>query len=812
MRVFTKKITRQICLSVVIGIIFSQIAACSVLAGFNTNRNSNESQQLAEVLFRVAVKDPLPADAKLTLEILDDVTGLYFNSSRFEMGQDDNYNYSIRIPLKISSEIKYRYVREAAGSDYEYDTQQQQVRFRILRVDGPQIVEDIITTWMDKPYTGPVGRITGQAIDKSSNAPIPNLLITAGGMQTISASDGSFLLTGLVPGVHNLVIYSMDGAYETFQQGALIAEGASTPVQVYLNKRATTEVTFEVSLPSGIDETMPLRFISNLNNLGNAYADLSAGSAASSVNYPVLEKTSRGHYSIKLEIPVGFYLRYKYSLGDGFWNSELTSEGKFVVRDLLVYENATIRDSVNTFTASGYEPVKIIAKTPDSTPIQETVFIQFNPFGWMEPIPMVLSSTGQWEFTVYSPLQFLGTVEYRFCRNGQCEIAAENTTEVRNFLPSSTAQTLKSTVITWHGLDDNSIDSSKLLSLESVQPRPDFIAGIELSPVYLPDWRSSIDEGLTFSSGIGSDWVILSPTWTATQKTVPEIEVLPGKDLLWTELMTQVSHVTMSEQTTILFPVINYTQDPDKFWSDESRSETWWLTWYDQYQRFLFHNADLAQIMGVEALIIGDPSIIPSINVQEVAEGVSVAPAEYATERWDSLISGIRDRFSGQLIGVVSVSADYVLIPAWLDKVDMVYVLLSPSLENLDGSVSEIKLQFDSILDETVSPIAQEFDKPVIVGVSYASNEQGGNGYLLSNPYQQLTPDDALGVESAPELQAKIYSAAILSASSHDWISGFISRGYYPFVELQDASSSIYRKPASEILWFWFHYLLNKSP
>ncbi len=304
-----RQITRFLGLSLNIILLITPLSACSILPGIGSSQ-SNSEFPLAEVLFKVRTAAEVPADSKMMLEILDDVTGVYFNSSRFEMMRDVDSVYSIRVPLKVSTEVKYRYVLENSDtSEYEHNAEHQQVRFRILRINGPQIIEDIIAGWPMKEYEGPVGQITGQVIDQANNAPIPNLLITAGGSQVLSTSDGSFYLNNLVPGVHNLVIYSMDGAYVSFQQGALIAEDASTPVQIFLEKRPTTLVSFEVVVPSGTDDEMPLRFVSNMLNLGNSYSDLSSGSSGAATNYPVMTRVSQNRYKLDLELPIGDLLR-----------------------------------------------------------------------------------------------------------------------------------------------------------------------------------------------------------------------------------------------------------------------------------------------------------------------------------------------------------------------------------------------------------------------------------------------------------------------------------------------------------------------
>lgn len=786
------------------------ISSCSNLSSLTSQLTTNDFQ-LAEVLFKVTLPEDVTADAKVMLEIVDDVTGVYFNAARYEMVREDAAHYSLRIPLKISTEVKYRYVRVSSETDYERTAEGEPVRFRIARLDGPRIIEDIVAAWSENTLDRKVGRITGQVIDQVNNAPIPNLLISVGGKQVITASDGSFIVNQLVPGVHNLVIYSMDGSYETFQQGALIAEGASTPVLVYLKKRPTTLVRFEVTLPRDHPKEMPLRFISNLSNLGNAYADLSSGSAGSAVNYPTMIYAANNRYFIELELPVGLHLRYKYSFGDGFWNTELSNDGSFITRDLVIQEGMVMRDRVMSFSYSQIAPVKITVKVPDATPANEKVYIQFKPFDWTEPLPMVSRGSGIWEFTLYSPLHFTDSLEYRYCRNGLCEISVGETSGPTTLAPLPESRTITNTVVEWSGLSALTVDSTEYLAFEALGTRPGFMAGVEFAPAYAAGWRATITSGLNFSQQLGGDFVILSPTWTTSSSGQPYLSIAPGEDLQWHELVTMINHVTISGQRTFLYPQVNYTQGAINYYSSDLWSEEFKTTWYEQYQRFLFHHADLAQLMATDALVITEPSA-PYIEVGQHTVDTGRVPRALSDEHWGMIITGLRQRFEGKLIGVVTISASNTYIPTWLDQVDMVYVLLSPSLEIKQGSVSEIRRYFDTILDTLVKPIVSVTDQPVLIGISYPSSEQAIYGMLTSNAYQLISP----GLENQRavdlEIQAKIYSAAIQSSAARDWITGFISRGFFPYAELQDSSSSIYQKPSSEIVWFWYHFLLNKAP
>jgi hypothetical protein len=286
---------------------------------------------------------------------------------------------------------------------------------------------------------------------------------------------------------------------------------------------------------------------------------------------------------------------------------------------------------------------------------------------------------------------------------------------------------------------------------------------------------------------------------------------LPGNDLQWPDLVAMIQQVYADDQRVILYPQINYTQGLIDFFASDEWSESRLDDWFSSYKRFLFHNAELAQIMGVDGLIVAEPSA-PYLGYMQNSIDTQSVSRSFTSDQWNELISGIRERYSGQLIGVVVLAKDNTYVPGWLNEVDIIYALISSSIDSRESTVSEIRQRFDKILDEQIEPINHDLDKPVSVGISYPSSDQSIFGLTLSKAYQVSSPEEAIGKSIDLEIQAKIYSAAIQSSAAHSWVRGFFSRGYLPYVELQDASSSIYNKPAANILWFWYHYLLDKSP
>jgi len=195
------------------------------------------------VTFQVILPTPLAVGETLALRTLDEVTGLAFNYQDNTMSARDPLTYSIAIPVPNGAILKYKYVRQGGLGTPEYNAFNQPLRYRIFYSSGTTTVTDTVAAWPDRPFVASMGAIQGTAINQETGVPITNLLVTAGGIQSITDSAGRFNLQGLPVGTHNLVAYAMDGSYATFQQGATVAASLTTPVDVSIRAAALVPVT-----------------------------------------------------------------------------------------------------------------------------------------------------------------------------------------------------------------------------------------------------------------------------------------------------------------------------------------------------------------------------------------------------------------------------------------------------------------------------------------------------------------------------------------------------------------------------------------
>ncbi|MEZ0394804.1 MAG: carboxypeptidase regulatory-like domain-containing protein [Anaerolineales bacterium] len=771
-------------------------------------------QPVAEITFRVALPLPLLPGETLLLSVVDEVTGLSLNPSNYPMTAEDALHYSVTIPFTPGSVVKYRYVRQATLPILEDDSADQLVRYRMYYVTGPGLVEDVVAGWSDAPFAGPTGRLSGQVVDAATGAAIPNILIAAGGQQTLTDSSGAFYIEGLPPGTHNLVAYALDGSYMTFQQGARIETGRRTPVTISLTAAPMVNVIFTVIMPhETAPVTAPVRLAGNLLQLGNTFGDLRGGMNTVASRMPVLSPLPDGRYTITLALPAGADIRYKYTLGDGFWNAEHRNNGSFVVRQLIVPQGQTtllVEDAIETWRAGNSAPILFDVSVPANTPVGDIVSIQFNPYGWTEPIPMWPMGNNRWRYQLFSPLNMLGTFEYRYCRNDQCGVADDlQTSAGRHGRPVSTAliaQNLQDSISAWNWLPAN--PNGQLVGV-SVTPRsPDFWTGVEIQPGYDPTYQPWTSLAMQNIQSIGANWVVLTPSWTVERSLPFVFSPVPGSDPLWADLLDSVGRARATGLNVALFPQPNLPVTASDWWQATRRDADWWETWFNRYQAFVFYHADLASRTGAQALILGGDWIAPALPGGRLADGQPSGAPDDAATRWRNLITETRRHFGGAIYWAVSYPNGLETLPDFVSEVDGIYLLWYAPLGD-STLVADMQVEAGRLMDRDLLPLQMALRKPIVIAAAVPSADGAAQASLSE---QVLFQPGTSGARVNLQLQVDVYQALLEAVDDRPWIAGFVSRGYYLPAILQDASASIHGKPAADLLWYWYPRLRGVAP
>lgn len=738
---------------------------------------------VAQITFQVSLPGPLPAGVGLAITLLDEVTGLPFNAVSYPMQALDATTYGVTLPLPIHTVIRYRYNQIGAGQAHEDSGLDLPVRYRMLQVTNSGTVTDVIASWSNQPFAGDHGSLTGRVLDADTGAPLPDLLICFGGQQTLTDSTGSFALTYLPVGTYNLVISSLDGSYQLFQQGARIGKDQVTPVEVRLRRADMVSVTFVVTPPTNTVEGAPLRLAGNLWQLGNSFADLRGGMSGVVERMPVLTRQSDGRYSLTLSLPVGADIQYKYTLGDGFWNAEHHSDGTFRLRHLIVPAgNVVVEDMISSWQSGpGAGPILFEVTVPAETPDEELVYIQFNPYDWTEPLPMWPMGNDRWAFRLYGPLTMMRSFTYRYCRNGQCNTADDQATpgasaRGREATTSVMPQNFQDTVSRWTRLQ---AFPPTTLTGASIAGRVGFVGGVEFAPGYAPGQSAFLPGAFANVQGLGANWVVLTPTWTAANPPRAAFDPRPGSDPLWTETALHVGQARALGLNVALFPALNFPVAAEDWWRAAPRDAAWWRTWFEQYRRFAVHYADLATRHGAPALILGGEWVLPALPGGRLPDGQpSLVPAE-AEALWRALIAEVRAHYAGMVWWAWPYSpGGFASAPAFLRETDGLYVLLAPTP---GAGRDAVRDQVGRILDEELLPFAAALQKPVLLAFAIPAPEVSAAGL---------------------QAQMDAYEGALLAVNQREWISGFVSRGYSPAVILH-GGNSVRSTPAADLLWYW---------
>ncbi len=784
----------------------------------------NEIQQ-AMLTFKASLPEALPSGDSLFVTLLDEVTGLAFNPHKYVMRADDPTHYSVTLPFYLGKVIKYRYSREGTANVDEHTSTSQPVRYRLFHVEGPGTVQDVIGGWTDTAYPGTTGRITGTISDRTTGQPIANILVAAGGQQAFTMSDGTFLMEGLLPGTHNLVLYSLDGSYSIYQQGAVVAAGSTTPVNVALTPVSLVTVIFTVQLPQGSPAGAPIRLAGNLYQLGNTFADLAGGVSSLPERMPVLGQLADGRYMATLSLPAGAYIEYKYTLGDGLWSSELTTDGNFRLRQLIVpISNLEVNDTVEAWSIKDAAPIRFEVTVPENTPATDSISIQFNPgFGWLEPLPMWKApGSSAWTFDLTGPFNTLPVLHYRYCRQSQCGAADDAATmgaypEGRLVAPNTNPGTVRDTVQAWAWY--NGPSSPPSVPGVTVNPRdPNFVTAIAFQPGYQPSWSTYIPTALQEVQALGAGWVVLSPTWTFTNNTPPILETFPSQDMLYPDLLSAITTARNNGLSVALFPAPRFPYAASDWWLAAGREYPWWLSFFERYTNFITHHATLAAESHAGTLILGGDWLAPALPGGKLANGTDSGVPQGVEETWRGIIAKVRERFDGNIAWALSYPGGLQDPPPFLDAVDQVYLLWSAPLASQPGSsLGDMESSAVSILDGEVQTFQQQLGKPLILAISYPSIDRGATGCIAVQgggclDYSQLAPPntDISSLALDMTTQADAYNAVLTAVNDRPWVAGYVSMGYYPPAILQDKSISIHGKPAAGVFWYWSTKFLGK--
>ncbi len=780
---------------------------------------------LTQVTLRVHIPQNTPIHQGIYLTQVDEITGLPVAPQRAAMKAINQQVYEITLTVPIGSVITYRYERKTpeGGFVQEHRWDGEPVRYRVLRAVGPITVDDVVARWTDTPYVGATpGRLQGRVINASTGEPVPHALIYVGGYQRFSNALGEFLVEGLPPGLHNVVVMDLEGQYHLFQQLAEVATDATTPAEIPLQPARQVEVRFDVYPPRETPRGAPIRLIGHWYRLGNTFGDLRGGLSTVASRAPQLHLEDDGHYSLTLYLPAGEELRYKFTLVDGLLNAELDPKGQFVSRRLLIpEEGARVVVQIARWTWPNVGPVWFEVTVPESTPAEDLISLQLAYNTWGEPLPMWYLGGNKWGYMFYGPIPEATGVTYRYCRNEQCEVAPETYVRGRTLQASTLPQRMVDQVEGWVNYTP-----PQPLALVSPAPIPkaqDFLTGLAWTPGYHPSWYLYEPRSLRDMARAGANMALFQPTWEALQPSpYPVFAPEAGHDPLVPDIARWMEQARQQGLQPWLFPQIRYPETAQAWWIEAPRDYPWWTSWFERYRAFLLHHAVLAQRDQGAGLILGGWEGWVSFPERPIAEGVpSGAPLD-AEQRWVRLIQEVKAQYSGPIYWAV-LDPDGLMVPEGIAQaVDGFLLLWAPPLptEEQAAGLEQLTALYQDDFQTRVASWAQQMGKPVLVALRFPAAQGVLQGCIRDrqNPDTCLSPEmlyPPKGVERAIldlEAQWMGLHAAMQGLNGQTWMQGVVVFSWYPPVEVQEPSDSVHGKPAQQIVAQWFQGWRGQTP
>ncbi|MFH1446853.1 MAG: hypothetical protein ABIG43_05535, partial [Chloroflexota bacterium] len=396
----------------------------------------------------------------------------------------------------------------------------------------------------------------------------------------------------------------------------------------------------------------------------------------------------------------------------------------------------------------------------------------------------------QWLYLLFSPLDLSDSLSYRFCRNDQCSLAYdEGSFNTPYIIDYEIQESYQHSVLMWHNWNPADIPTN-VVAADIPKRDKSFVAGIEFLPQYHPSYQSRYSIAFDELINIGSNWIVLTPTWKINDKAaLPLLEPAPGITPLAHDMMEMIERAQAAGLQVALYPQIDFGENYDVWWLKTIKDDLWWQEWYSEYERFVLSYAKLAEVSGVERLIIGGDQILPSLPGDYLLNGSDALAPAIAENVWIETLQNVNAAYQGQILWALTYSDGFNTKPVFIDMIDTFYVQFNAKLINgvYTSNLQVIEDNINNILDSDILDLKSNFNKSIIIGISYPSADP-----LLNEVSIDL------------QVQVDLYNAICKAIIERDWIDGLISRGYFPSVKLMDASSSVNGKPAMDVLWYWY--------
>jgi hypothetical protein len=775
----------------------------------------------SQITFIVHLPANTPANTAPAVKLMDQIGG---TSQVLPLARLDKDAWTATLPAIDGDILRYKYMRTLPVAMEEAAPDRQPVAYRLLAAAGARLaVEDTVAAWSDTLFAGELGQVSGSLVSGPAGQPAAGMLVSAGGKLVLTAQDGSFDFSDLPVGLQRVTAIAPDGSLRPVQSTLTVAAGQVTRLRLTGETPSAVRVTFIVRPPvANTDMAAKVRLMGSLWQLGDTFVPEASGSTIAAAREMTLQPLGDGRWVGTARAYAGTVLHYRYTLGDGVWNSELNFAGGPRLRRLIIpAQDISLEDTIDTWHTGASASVTFELTVPPNTPSNDLPVIQFRKNTWQSPLPMWRIGANVWRFVLYNPENASERLFYRYCRNYACNTADDTFTvgpnaEGRFFSLTLLPQEFIDSVSAWQWLPATSPTPAPIL-ITPFTPTTSFAAGIDLSDDWPPHntAQAFYTETLRTIQSLGANWLTFTRRSAARQiqpnpAYADDLALSPWPSD-WT---AQVALAHAANLRVALHPVTcRYTPyGACDYWQGVAFTADFWNRWFAAYEKYLLNEADLAAGAGVDLFVVGDFKLRPALP------GEPEAPAD-AEARWRALLAHVRQHYGGRLgFELLMGQTVWPSPPAFLDAVDIIRIFWWSTLSGTaHPPLQDVTAAAEALMDQQLWPVQQKFKKPLYLSAAYYS-AQGTATQCLKRADGQCYSFESFAPDSADlppyglalQEQADVYQALLTAVSRRPWIAGFSSYGYHPVVTLLDKSISVRGKPASFVLGTWYPLLTGR--
>ncbi len=269
----------------------------------------------------------------------------------------------------------------------------------------------------------------------------------------------------------------------------------------------------------------------------------------------------------------------------------------------------------------------------------------------------------------------------------------------------------------------------------------------------------------------GVEWISQTPFAWQSGVNSPELKFRSDKKRNRSRDTSLVEMATMARKKgikTLLKPHIWITEANGKWRSDiDMNSPEEWDQWFERYEAFIMHYAQIAATHNFEGLCIGTELYIASTQHEQ---------------RWRNIIANIRKIYPGQLTYAANFYKEYEEIAFW-DALDYIGIQgYFPLTQNEKPSLKELKKGWEPHVQK-IKEVQARWDMPIVfTEIGYKSSTDSA-----ISPWEwEKRGEDVDPQEICDTTQAICYQAVFEMFWKEEWIGGFF---------IWKWTSEIYRNP-----------------